>query len=185
MSALNNNADGNIMKLTHVLSVLCTICSMTFLPGPESRAQGRESGIALSQPAFAIAANYSIAKPGELTMQVNVWGQVTHPGRYEVSIQTDLVQLLSFAGGPSPDAKLNSVKITRFLKTDNGVSKSESFVNLEDLYRVNESSLILQPGDTIFIDQTSWSTMRELLTIVGGVAVISATVSTVIYNTKH
>jgi len=173
------------MKLTHLIVSACVICLLTALPFTLTRAQGRESGIALSQPVFATPANYSIAKPGELTMQVNVWGQVSHPGRYEVSIQTDLVQLVSYAGGPTADAKLNSVKITRFLKTDNGVTKSESFVNLEDLYRVNEASLILQPGDTIFIDQTSWTTLRDVLAIVGGVAVLTATVSTISYNSRH
>jgi protein involved in polysaccharide export with SLBB domain len=110
---------------------------------------------------------------------------VIHPGRYEVSIQTDLVQLLSYAGGPGPDAKMASVKITRFIRTDNGLSKSENFVNLENLYRVNDAQLILQPGDTIFIDQTSWTTLRDVLTVIGSAVVVAATVSTVIYNSHH
>jgi len=173
------------MTFTRVLASVCALCLLALLPAAGSHAQGRESGISLSQPVYATPANYSIAKPGELTMQVNVWGQVTHPGRYEVSIQTDLVQLLSYAGGPTMDAKLNSVKITRFLKTDNGVTKSESFVNLEDLYRVNEAALILQPGDTIFIDQTSWTTLRDVLAIAGGAAVLTATISTILYNSRH
>jgi len=173
------------MKCTHLLVSALTLCILTALPFAWSHAQGRESGISLSQPVYATPSNYSIAKPGELTMQVNVWGQVEHPGRYEVSIQTDLVQLLSYAGGPTADAKLTSVKVTRFLKTDNGVTKSESFVNLEDLYRVNEASLVLQPGDTIFLDQTSWTTLRDVLAIVGGAAVLTATVSTILYNSRH
>ena len=173
------------MKALHFFTVLPALCCLTFAAAPCVQAQGRESGISLSQPSYATPANFSIAKPGELTMQINVWGQVTHPGRYEVSIQTDLVQLVSYAGGPSPDARLSSVKITRFIKTDNGISKSENFVNLENLYRVNDSQLILQPGDTIFIDQTNWSTLRDILTIVGGITVVAATVSTVIYNSHH
>jgi hypothetical protein len=180
-----NNSEQTAMKQSRLAAALCIITCLISLAAPSVLAQGRESGISLSQPSFATPSNFSIAKPGELTMQVNVWGQVTHPGRYEVSIQTDLVQLLSYAGGPSPDAKMASVKVTRFIKTDAGVSKSEYFVNLEDLYRVNDSSLILQPGDTIFIDQTSWSTLRDILTIVGGITVVAATVSTVIYNSHH
>jgi hypothetical protein len=173
------------MNPSRLRTCLCTLLCLTWCFGAGGQAQIRESGISLSQPVYATPANYSIAKPGELTMQVNVWGQVIHPGRYEVSIQTDLVQLLSYAGGPGPDAKMASVKITRFIKTDNGVSKSENFVNLENLYRVNDSQLILQPGDTIFIDQTSWTTLRDILTVVGSVVVVAATVSTVIYNSHH
>jgi protein involved in polysaccharide export with SLBB domain len=33
-------------------------------------------------------------------MQVNIWGFVKNPGRYEVPSSTDLIQLISFAGGP-------------------------------------------------------------------------------------
>ena len=146
--------------------------------------QGRESGVSLYQPAYATPANYSIAKPGELTMQVNVWGMVTHPGRYEVSIATDLIQLVSYAGGPQPDARLDAVRVTRFLKTDNGISKSELIVNLEDLYRVNDSSLILQPGDTIYIDRTNWTQISAMLTVVTTLAVVTTAVVSVLYYTR-
>jgi len=170
--------------MNRIHAVICL--SMAFFCAVSTlSAQGRESGVSLYQPTFATPANYSVAKPGELTMQVNIWGLVTHPGRYEVSISTDLIQLLSYAGGPAPDARLDAVKVTRFLKTESGISKSEVFVNLEDLYRVNDASLILQPGDTIFIDHTSWSTFRDVLSIVTTVAVVTATVTTVYYNTHH
>ena len=143
------------MNPSRLRTCLCTLLCLTWCFGAGGQAQIRESGISLSQPVYATPANYSIAKPGELTMQVNVWGQVIHPGRYEVSIQTDLVQLLSYAGGPGPDAKMASVKITRFIRTDNGLSK------------------------------TSWTTLRDILTVVGSVVVVAATVSTVVYNSHH
>lgn len=170
------------MNRLQFLSLL--LAAFIFLP--QLHAQGRgESGVSLYQPTFATPANYSIAKPGELTMQVNIWGLVNHPGRYEVSITTDLIQLVSYAGGPLVDARLDAVKVTRFLKTDNGLSKSEIIVNLEDLYRINDSAIILQPGDTIFIDRTNWSSFRDVLSIVTTVAVVAATVTTVYYNTHH
>jgi len=118
-------------------------------------------------------------------MQINVWGNIKNPGRYEVSIATDLVQLVSYAGGPTEDAKLDEVKITRFIKTESGVSRAQFLVNLDDLYRVNESSLVLQPGDTIFLDRTNWSSIRDVLSIVTTVAVLTATVTTVVYNSRH
>jgi protein involved in polysaccharide export with SLBB domain len=144
------------------------------------RAQISERGVATTQPSTATPAFFSIAKPGELTMQVNVWGMVNHPGRYEISITTDLLQLISLAGGPAPDADVDEVKITRFLKTESGITRGEYSVDLSDLYRVNESSLVLQPGDTITIDRTSWVTIRDIVGIVTSVAVITATVTTVI-----
>ena len=143
-------------------------------------AQILERGISTTQPSTATPAFYSIAKPGELTMQVNVWGQVNHPGRYEIAITTDLLQLISLAGGPAPDATIDKVKVTRFLKTESGITRGEYTVDLSDLYRVSESSLILQPGDTVTIDRTSWVAIRDIIGIVTSAAVIAATIATVI-----
>ena len=158
----------------------CVLCLQTSWV----RAQGRESGVSLNQPAYATPANYSIAKPGELTMQVNIWGLVNHPGRYEVSIATDLVQLVSYAGGPAADADLSAIRLTRFLKTEGGVTKSELLVDLDKLYRVNDASLILQPGDTIVFDRASWANIRDLISVVTSAAIVTATVTTVIVTTR-
>jgi protein involved in polysaccharide export with SLBB domain len=155
-----------------LIACACLACSV-------GRAQLSERGISTTQPSTATPAFYSIAKPGELTMQVNVWGYVNHPGRYEIAITTDLLQLISLAGGPAPDADVDKVKVTRFLKTESGITRGEYVVDLSDLYRVSESNLILQPGDTITIDRTSWVSIRDLIGIMTSVAVIAATVATV------
>jgi protein involved in polysaccharide export with SLBB domain len=117
-------------------------------------------------------------------MQVNIWGLVNHPGRYEVSIATDLVQLVSYAGGPAADADLSAIRLTRFLKTEGGVTKSELLVDLDKLYRVNDASLILQPGDTIVFDRSSWANIRDLISVVTSAAIVTATVTTVIVTTR-
>ena len=51
--------------------------------------------------------------PGELTKSVNVWGYVTLPGRYEVPVETNLLQLITFAGGPRDYALMDEIKIYR------------------------------------------------------------------------
>ena len=162
----------------YLLACACLVASL-------GRAQGLERGVSTTQPSTATPAFFSIAKPGELTMQVNVWGLVNHPGRYEISITTDLLQLISLAGGPAPDADIDAVRVTRFLKTESGITRGEYTVDLSDLYRVKESNLILQPGDTIMIDRTSWVTIRDLVGIVTSVAVITATVFTVVNSRRN
>jgi hypothetical protein len=74
--------------------------------------------------------------------------------------------------------------VTRFLKTETGVTKSEFFVNLDNLYRVNDASIILQPGDTIMLDRSGWATIRDVLTVVTSVAIVATTVSTVVVTTR-
>ena len=44
---------------------------------------------------------FRYVEPGQATMRVSVWGNVEAPGRYEVQAGTDMLELLSLAGGPS------------------------------------------------------------------------------------
>jgi hypothetical protein len=64
---------------------------------------------------------------------------------------TDLIQLISFAGGPVQYAKLDEVKLTRLILNDSAGAKQEFILNLEHLDKLNQSSLALYPGNTIFI----------------------------------
>src|SRR4051812_16725778 len=52
--------------------------------------------------------------PGAVLMRVNLWGAVGKPGIHFVPAQTDLVTLLSFAGGPSEAAKMSGLYIKRW-----------------------------------------------------------------------
>lgn len=46
-------------------------------------------------------------------MQINLWGGVTKPGIHYVPVHTDLITLLSYAGGPTDRAELGEVVIKR------------------------------------------------------------------------
>lgn len=147
-------------------------------------AQTTESGIGPTLPNRAAASYYYIGKPGELTMHVNLWGFVKNPGRYEVPSSTDLVQLVSYAGGPMQGADLADVRVTRFIKRETAIERSEYSVDLQDLYKVDPSKLILYPGDTIFIDHTSWLTIRDAFTVISTAAIITSAVVNLIRVTK-
>jgi hypothetical protein len=148
-------------------------------------AQTSQSGLAPTLPSASAASYYYIAKPGELTMQVNVWGFVKNPGRYEVASSTDLIQLISFAGGPVQYAKLDEVKLTRQILNDSTGAKQEFILNLEHLDKLNQSSLALYPGDTIFIDHTAWLTIRDVFSVVTTAAVITSAIAQIMWASKR
>jgi hypothetical protein len=56
---------------------------------------------------------YYLGKEDELLIRVNIWGFVLKPGQYMVPKDTDLISLISFAGGPLEQAKMKTVKIIR------------------------------------------------------------------------
>ena len=136
-----------------------------------------EGGIGTYRPFTSSASFYYLSKPGEVTMLINIWGAVRNPGRYEVPTSTNLVHLLSYAGGPTPDAELDEVRVTRSFSKDGVFTKSEIFVNLEDLAKTDESQLVLYAGDTIFLDQSRWD---DIVTVITTAAIITTAITNVI-----
>lgn len=124
-------------------------------------------------------AYYYISKAGEISMPVNLWGAVNNPGRYEIPISTDLVELLSFAGGPTGGASLESVRVFRTVRRDNLTRKVEFEVDLDQMQKLDEKALDLEPGDTIIIEggNLAW---QDYALIVSTVATLAVAVSALI-----
>lgn len=156
---------------------------LTIVLPSSARAQTNQSGLISVSPGSSVA-NYYFAKPGDLTIMVNIWGFVQKPGRYEVSSTTDLVQLIALAGGPAEYADMSCVRITRLPETGGDQKKREFSVDLEDLTTLTDDQLVLKPGDTIVVDSSGWFTFRDVLSGVSGVAVLVVAVVQIINLTK-
>jgi len=101
--------------------------------------------------------------PGELSMKINLWGFVNAPGRYEIPISTNLIQLITYAGGPKQYAEMDEVKIYRL--QDDG-SRDIIDVNIENPDSTPESQLRLYDEDTIVIDHSSVVTWKEIFSVI-------------------
>jgi hypothetical protein len=89
-----------------------------------------------------------------LQFYVHVWGQVGKPGLYLVSDGTDVIGLLSLAGGPTEDAKLEKITLVRAAAGKKGAISV-------DLKRYTHSGdyagiPVLEPGDTVVVPPTFW-----------------------------
>ena len=80
---------------------------------------------------------------------------------------------------------LDEVKLTRMILNDTTGAKQEIILNLEHLDKLNQSSLALYPGDTIFIDHTGWLTLRDVFSFVTTAAVITTAIAQVILVSKR
>ncbi|CUS89692.1 polysaccharide export outer membrane protein [Candidatus Kryptobacter tengchongensis] len=125
------------------------------------------------------SAYYFVGKTGELTITVNLWGFVRNPGRYEVPSSTDLVQLISYGGGPLKEAKLKDVKIVRSVREDTTIVEKVIKVNVEKIIEDGEPSPLLLPGDTVVVPGGSIDVIKDILAILrdiglaaGGIAAI-------------
>ena len=129
-------------------------------------------------------ANFFYAKPNELTIIVNLIGFVQRPGRYEISNTIDLPNLIALAGGPTPDGALDDIEIIRMIKTDARIERREFTVDLEKLTKLKQEEFVLQPGDFIRVNRTTWSIVRDSFGVLATAAVITTAAMTVISVSK-
>lgn len=170
------------MKKYQAICVLSIFIVTAFSYG---QIQLSQSGIAPTLPSAQAASYYYIAKPGDVTIQVNLWGQVQKPGRFEVQSGIDVVQLISLAGGPLQYADLTEVKLLRRNEYNPQEAAKQEIINLKKLLEEGSEIPILQPGDTIIIEGTAWLTIRDIFSGVTTVAAVASAVSQVIYWTTR
>ncbi len=144
-----------------------------FLVSAATHAQERQKKVAASTQG---AARYYLGSLGgtseELLMNVNVWGFVLKPGQYMVPVKTDLVSLISYAGGPLEEASLKRVQLIRGTTKDG--EPTVFTVNLQKYLEQGDRSLLptLRPGDTVVIRAGRGYGFKRVLEYVWRIAVI-------------
>jgi len=114
---------------------------------------------------------FSLGTQDELLMKVNIWGQVLKPGQYLVPDNTDIVSLISFAGGPTENARINRIKVVRTM----GGKREVITINLKNYLESAdpESVLLLKPGDTIVISGSIFHMFARFAGFVSQLAIIA------------
>ena len=117
---------------------------------------------------------------------VHIWGEVNKPGQYIVQDGTNVLELISFAGGPTEYSKLSNVKLTRECFTSD-TQQTKDNLNQKILVKktlisidfkkylekdVSEPIPILRPGDVVKVDKNLWSRWQTLIRVVSQVAMV-------------
>ncbi len=141
---------GGIMKLNYrrIYFILLFVIILILINNVVSYSQEQK---------YPRGAQYFLGTDDQLLIKVNIWGFVAKPGQYLVPSETDLISLISFAGGPREGAKLNNIKLIRAKKSK---ESKETIINIDvkKFIKSGEESLIpqLQPGDTIIVSGSTW-----------------------------
>jgi len=114
---------------------------------------------------------YHLGEENKLEIVVNIWGEVGAPGSYRVADDTDLVKLISLAGGPTDYANLGNVKITRPNGRDEKLIEVDLLRYLED--EAAEDPVVLLPGDTVRVPRNAKHTWRSAIKVLSDVSVIA------------
>lgn len=118
------------------------------------------------------AAQYYLGSEDELLVPVNVWGFVERPGQYMVPNNTDLISLLSFAGGPKENARISSVRIVR---SDTRLGNIVWNINVKKYLNTADEQMIpmLRPGDTVIVKGTTLHWVMRFFSFIGQLAVFA------------
>ncbi|RLD55289.1 MAG: hypothetical protein DRJ01_16845 [Bacteroidetes bacterium] len=113
----------------------------------------------------------------QLKIKTYIWGQVRNPGLYIVPDNTDLLTLISSAGGPTENAKLSKIRIIRPTTEGNKII----WVKLKEYMQTGNSDLIpiLQPGDTIIVSGTIYYAFRKAANFLSNVAIMLSVYSAI------
>lgn len=133
---------------------------------------GQAAGSSFQSTNNASAYYYSGSLQGseKLKIPAYVWGQVRSPGLYIVPDDTNLLTLISLAGGPTENAKLSQVRIVRPTSEGDKVI----WVDLKKyMDSGNEEQIpVMQPGDTVIISGTVYYAASKVADFFSKMAII-------------
>ena len=114
----------------------------------------------------------------KLKMNTYIWGQVTRPGLYLVPDDTDLLMLISLAGGPREDAKLSDIRIVR----PTAEREKIIIVNLKKYIQTGDEKLIprLYPGDTVIVRGTIFYAFSRVTDFLSKAAIALSVYNTIV-----
>jgi len=128
---------------------------------------------------------YRLNQDDRLEITVHVIGEIKRPGKYTVTDNTNLMELIAEAGGPTEFTNLKALTITRInpktrrhgRNSTNGVLTENEIIkyNAEDFLRKSRSVTppILEPGDIVFVPRNSWHKWRQTFTVIRDVSVLA------------
>jgi len=169
----------DVMRIYSVVFAGCLIVCLT-----DANAQVNPSSFLSATSAGETSTNFYFARPNDLTLIVNVIGFVQRPGRYEIASSIDLINLISLAGGPTPDGSMSKVSIIRIDGKGDKITRREIHVDLEDLSVVKQEDLQLAPGDLILVNRTSWAKFRDAFEVIVEASAVTIAVTQIISATK-
>jgi hypothetical protein len=167
-----------------------TLLFLVLLAGPNLFAQDDiQIGKNPKENAYNNGALYDYSKSDAINIKIMIWGYVKYPGQYIVPSSTGVNQLLSLAGGPTPDANLDEMKLLR-----NTVNNRQSIIHLNysgDLLSGESGSYRsmripdLRPGDIILVPGSPKWTSRDYLSIILSiVSTLASIAALIVYSRK-
>ncbi|MEA1972738.1 MAG: SLBB domain-containing protein [Candidatus Cloacimonadota bacterium] len=156
----------------YILVILIIIFSISLF----SQDSGRSYQSSNNSSAYFYSGSMSGSE--QLKIYTYIWGQVRKPGMYIVPDNTDLLALISLAGGPNENAKLSKIRIVR--PTADG--EKIIWIDLKEYLETGSEKMIptLKPGDTVIISGTFYYAFSKAVSFLSQIAVAVSVYTTIV-----
>jgi protein involved in polysaccharide export with SLBB domain len=136
--------------------------------------------LAVARPALAQNADVILGEPNRIQIVVHIIGEVKRPGEYQVPDDTDVLELLAKAGGPTEIADLSGVSLRRRDVPGYPTNPAEDAivnVDLDEFLKRKDAPLppVLQPGDVVTVPRNKMHAWKTVFTMVRDVSVVVTT----------
>lgn len=99
---------------------------------------------------------FNYGEKDKVNIEVSLWGYVKYPGKYIIPQGSTLVDLVSYAGGPSVDAKLDNIRLFRPKNDSLNITEDEMIkIDYNDIFWLDKvtfkknRNIIMKPGDIL------------------------------------
>jgi hypothetical protein len=155
----------NIIRLLIVSVIL--ICAL------DAQAQNDKEKIGIEQILNQTGALYNYGVKDQVNIEVNVWGYVKLPGKYIIPKGTTMLDLISYAGGPTVDSKLKEIRLFRPKNDSLNIGNDQIFkFNYNDLLWEekpnpnDKTNISLKAGDILILPGEPKLFFRDNFTLV-------------------
>ncbi len=174
------------IKLICTITLICITCLHSNALGQVFGGGGSQPSTPSTQsaPTGGAPSAYYFGQGQGVLIDINLWGQVGSPGKYYVPYTTDLVSLISIAGGPQLTAKLDDIRVIRYTRQDTSVVEKVVRVDIEKFIETGEQNFPpLLRGDTVIVPGGALSVFNTIVTVTTGIfGILNAVLFILILN---
>ena len=127
---------------------------------------------------------FDYSNPSMINIKVQLWGYVRYPGYYIVPSGISINELISFAGGPLEDARLDDIRVTKIKENTQTkmIKYNYNDIMYEDELNAEIKFVRLEAGDVIIVPGEPRYFVREDVAFYLGIVTTLASLTALILS---
>jgi len=130
-------------------------------------------------------AQYDYSNPEAINIKVLVWGYVQYPGQYIIPSTSTVNDLLSLAGGPTPDASIEDLRLFRINSDStqsmikfnyNDLLWNDRLTKKVNIPNLKAGDILLVPGSPRFFFKDYFTMTLSIVSTLSAIAVLLITI---------